>query len=116
MASTEKVSPVVSAEASPDRTMTVVLVTADTLQGVRPEDAHDEAPPLVWERLSLAVVRATATVTRPLLTPAPLAQLAAGERVPTGDVARTLLWGGVAYPAPLALLAILALRRRELAR
>lgn len=94
----------------------VVLVTAGNMQDYPLDASAGGEQRSRMDRASLAISRGVDTVTRPLLQPEPLAHAVAGERVPAGDLWRMLFWGGLACPLALALIAALALRRRELAR
>jgi len=96
--------------------LTVLAATGSSPEILPVDPSAGNSRPGLPERVSYRVVRSIDFITRPLLQPEPLAQAVAGERVPTGELTRLLLWGGGLYPLGLALLAATALRRRELAR
>jgi hypothetical protein len=96
--------------------LAVMLASADA-----PEPGEAALPDATgWrrhaERVSLVLVRGVNAALRPLLGPSPLANVAAGERVPAEALRRELLWGAGVCPLTLSLAAAAALRRRELAR
>jgi len=95
------------------------IATVLTLVVVVSDDVLDETDPChvaFVDRISAAVVHGAQSATKPLLAPEPLSQTVEGERVPTPELQRMLLWGFVIYPALLAWIACVVLRRRELVR
>ena len=93
-----------------------VLIASGNVPDTLQEAFSTEAHPGWMEHVSFAVTRSVDHLTRPLLEPEPLAQAAAGERVPGSELGRVLFWGGLAYPLVLAGLAACVLRQRELAK
>ena len=97
--------------------LVVVLVSTGGIaedEAAMEDDSH--ATTTLMERISMVVVSSADLITAPMLNPEPLAQAAAGERVPDAELGRLVVWGGIVYPLILALLAAGVLRRREMVR
>lgn len=96
----------------------LIVVLASTGEVTADEDTPEgaDATSTMMTRISKVIVNSVARITLPVLEPEPLAQAAAGERVPTAELVRLVAWGGLGYPLALALLAAGVLRKRELVR